>query len=519
MPTAQNDERVLILAPTGRDGPLIGGALRGAAVECVVCRDITELCAAIDAGAGAAMVAEEVLNSSTLASLLGRLAKQPAWSDLPLVVLTAAGYTSRGTTRLAEALEPAANVTHLERPVRTLTLVSAVRTALRARRRQYEIRELLAAKEQAIAESQANVRRRDEFLAMLGHELRNPLAAISASLQVLDLLEWQKEACDEQRALLARQSQHLGRLVDDLLDVARVTRGTVVLKKAPVDLCDLARRCAGAMGMQFTTNRLTLSVQTDAKPVVVDGDAVRLEQIVTNLLTNAGKFTPAGGDIRVGVDCEGGYAVLSVRDTGIGIPSTMLVRIFDLFAQAHASIDRTLGGLGLGLTIVHRLVDLHGGSVIARSEGLNRGSEFTVRLPLMVTPTMSAAKDGLRSANSRRVLVVEDNPDTRAVMSKMIRLWGHEVDSAEDGPGGLEKALSMRPDIVLLDIGLPGFDGYEVARQVRSQGLQEICLIAVTGYGQDEDRDQALDAGFNAHLVKPVDFKTLSDIIVKCPAF
>ena len=514
-------ERALVLTPTGRDAALVAGLLRTAGVASLVCRDVGHLCAEVHAGAGVVVVAEEVFTAPALRCLLDELARQPAWSELPLVVLTAPGQTSRGSTRLAEALEPVANVTHLERPVRPLTLASTVRTALRARRRQYQVRDLLAAQERAIRDSRAQVEQRDEFLAMLGHELRNPLATLTASLHLLDELRWDAAAVAEQRPVLERQTRHLARLVDDLLDVARITRGTFALQRSPLDLAELARRCVASTEVRFRDAGVTLACAADAPPgaVTVDGDPVRLEQVVTNLLTNAVKFTPAGGTVRVSVRAADGRALLSVRDSGIGIPPDMLPRVFDLFTQAHASIDRRLGGLGLGLTIVRRLVDLHGGTVTARSDGPGRGSEFVVSLPLAAPAPRPATNGdggpGPRAANALRVLVVEDNPDARGVMRRLLRLWGHEVEVAGDGPEGLDKALSLRPDVVVLDVGLPGFDGYEVARRVRSGGLRDVRLIALTGYGQPEDRKRALDAGFNAHLVKPVDPAKLSELILR----
>ena len=530
-------ERALVLTPTGRDAPLVADLLHKAGVSTLVCRDVGHLCVEVHAGAGVAVIAEEVFTAPALRCLLDELARQPAWSELPLIVLTAPGQTSRGSTRLAEALEPVANVTHLERPVRPLTLVSTVRTALRARRRQYQVRDLLDVKEQAIRDSQAGLRQRDEFLAMLGHELRNPLATISSCLHVMDLLGWEPGAVQEQRPVLERQTRHLARLVDDLLDVARITTGTFTLQKAPLDLAELVRRCAESMTQRFKDAGVTLTTAIDdARPVIVDGDAVRLEQVVTNLLTNAAKFTPKGGTVRVSVRAETdrsagggdgaaacatpGEAVMSVRDSGIGIPPDMLARVFDLFAQAHASIDRAHGGLGLGLTIVRRLIDLHGGSVTAHSDGPGRGTEFVARLPLLPAPAPKSNGNGHAAPppGGRRVLLVEDNPDARAIMRRLLRLWGHEVEVAGDGPGGLDKALSLRPDVVVLDIGLPGFDGYEFARRLRSQGAKDVYLIAVTGYGQREDQERAIDAGFDAHLVKPVDPAQLSRLIVQCPA-
>ncbi|MCW2546878.1 MAG: hypothetical protein JWN96_1338 [Mycobacterium sp.] len=513
---SSNDERALLLTPTGRDAPLIASFLTRAGVSSLTCSSIDHLCQEIEVGAGTVLIADEVLNSRATECLLQAVAAQPQWSELPIIVLTATGQTSRGSTQLAESLERLGNVTHLERPVRPLTLASTVRTALRARRRQYEIRDLLAAKEVAILDYQSGVRQRDEFLAMLGHELRNPLATVNGCLHVLDQLGWAPESIGEQRPVMQRQVRHLSRLVDDLLDVARITNGAIALQRSPVNFAELVQQCVESMGERFQSLGVTLTLKSTGDSIWVDGDAVRLEQIVTNLLTNASKFTPAGGAVNVSVSALDKQAVLSVRDSGVGIPREMQDRVFDLFAQAHVSIDRTLGGLGLGLTIVRRLAELHGGTVSVRSEGTGLGTEFEIHFPLLA-PAKPAEKTKSSGATvGRRVLLVEDNADARKVMEKLIRLWGHEVEVATDGPEAVTKAASLRPDVVVLDIGLPGFDGYEVARRLRANGNRDTCLIALTGYGQNDDRLRAIDAGFNAHVVKPVDFMQLSRLITEC---
>jgi CheY-like chemotaxis protein len=293
-------------------------------------------------------------------------------------------------------------------------------------------------------------------------------------------------------------------LVDDLLDVARVTSGKIALERRPVELAQAVRQSIATLAASGRTEHHPLTVALD--PVWANVDETRFEQIVGNLVGNALRFTPAGGDIEVALRAADGLAVLRVRDSGIGIAPEMLARVFDLFVQGERSADRGSGGLGLGLTLVRRIAELHGGSVEARSDGQGRGSEFTVRLPAMAPPTRPAARspaDGDGAA--RRILVVEDNADAREMLRLVLELAGHEVHEAADGPSGLETALGLRLDIALVDIELPGFDGLEMARRVRHAVGASIHLVALTGYGQPDDRRLALEAGFDAHLVKPVD--------------
>jgi signal transduction histidine kinase/ActR/RegA family two-component response regulator len=509
--------RILILTPTGRDATLTAALLTqelagepGGAVECHCCRDVEELCREVEAGAGAALIAEEALVPETADQLAGTLERQAPWSELPLLVFTRGGTRDEALSNLI----PLGNVTLLERPVRLTTLVSAVRAALRARRRQYEVRDLLRRSEEAD-------RRKDEFLAMLGHEIRNPLAAIRNSLWVLEQTGTSSDQAARQRDVMTRQIHHLTRMVDDLLDVSRVTRGKIFLQPQVVSLQDVAERCLQELGIagQAESRGLELSVHTE--PVYVKGDPVRLEQVLCNLLQNGIKYTPPGGKLTLTVRREDGNAVIRVRDTGVGIPAEMLPRVFDLFTQVESSIERSQGGLGLGLPLVRSLIELHGGQVSAASDGLDQGSEFVVRLPAVEpkaqhrpAPRPRPVKPRAERSAPLRVLIVEDNPDGRESMCELLEIWGHQVELAENGPQGVEKAFSLRPDVALVDIGLPGLDGNEVARRIRSTlGPQQICLIAMTGYGQPEDRRRALQAGFDNYLIKPVDPSRLATLL------
>ena len=357
-------------------------------------------------------------------------------------------------------------------------------------------------------------RAKDQFLAMLGHELRNPLGSIAGAVNVLDIVGNADETAERARAVIGRQVQHLSRLVDDLLDVSRVTTGKVVLDRRPLALAELV---ADVLSGWRAAGRLDRhDVSAHVSPIWVDADETRLQQVVSNLLGNALKYTPASGGVAVRVAADGDSALLEVADTGIGIPPELLERLFDPFVQGERALDRAQGGLGLGLTLVKALVELHGGTVQARSPGRGQGSALTVRLRRIAAPAVPGAPalPGGPAPRRCRVLVVEDHDDAREMLRVLLTLAGHEVDEAADGPTGLDLALTVRPDVALIDVGLPGLDGYEVARRIRrGAGGTSILLVAVTGYGQAEDRQRALDAGFDAHLTKPISPEQLVSVM------
>ncbi|MFL5380334.1 MAG: ATP-binding protein [Myxococcales bacterium] len=367
-----------------------------------------------------------------------------------------------------------------------------------------------------LEELQQNDRRKDEFLAMLAHELRNPLAAITAGLQALGEVGSMAPQPVKLRSIILRQVGVLTRLVDDLLDVSRITRGKVELRRAPLDVVDAVRNAVFTVRQAIDERRHTLELVLPAEPVWVHGDTTRIEQVVWNLLSNAAKYTEPGGRIRVSLERRGTDAVLRVRDTGIGIPPPMLEGIFELFAQLDQSAARTRGGLGVGLTLVRSLVEMHGGSVRARSDGAGKGTEFEVRLPMLAeAPAPSPVReDTLLKAERARLLLIEDNPDIGETLRDLLEILGHRVDLASDGLRGVQMALALKPDAALVDIGLPGIDGYEVAQRLRADPVgREMLLVALTGYGRPEDREKALEAGFDAHLVKPVDPEDLTSLI------
>ena len=348
-------------------------------------------------------------------------------------------------------------------------------------------------------------RAKDEFLAMLGHELRNPLGAIAGGVRVLEAVGKDDETAERARAVISRQVQHLSKMVDDLLDVSRVTTGKVILTRGPLDLAALV---ADAISGWRASGRLERhELLLEVSPAWIDADETRMEQVVSNLVGNALKYTLGGGRVVVRVLEDGDEVVLEVEDAGIGIPSNLLDSIFDLFVQGERASDRAQGGLGLGLTLVKILVELHGGTVRARSPGPGKGSVFTVRLPRITVPARAgrAAPADRLGVLRRRILVVEDNEDSREMLRVLLTLAGHEVHEAADGPAGLDLARKVTPDVALIDVGLPGLDGYEVARRLRAADEGgAVRLIAITGYGQAEDRQRALEAGFHAHLTKPV---------------
>jgi len=353
---------------------------------------------------------------------------------------------------------------------------------------------------------------KDEFMAMLAHELRNPLSAISAAVQVLEASNGQDALALRARSIIGRQVHHLARLVDDLLDVSRVVTGKIALERCAIDFADLVHRAVVACGERLQGQQLEVSAQ----PVWVEGDLVRMEQIVNNIVGNAVKYTPAGGSIRVRVAVEGGDAVLRVEDNGFGIAPELLPRVFDLFVQGERTLDRAQGGLGIGLTLVRRLVALHGGTVAAASEGPGRGSVFTVRLPKVSMPMSIQPPSTPDHCNecSRRVLVIEDNQDAREMFRVMLELAGHEVLEAGDGLAGLELLKAKRPDVAVIDVGLPGLNGYEIARRFRAEpDSDDVMLVALTGYGTPDARERSRQAGFDHHLIKPVNPEALQEIL------
>jgi two-component system CheB/CheR fusion protein len=370
---------------------------------------------------------------------------------------------------------------------------------------------------------QAN-RHKDEFLAMLAHELRNPLSPIRNAVHLLKYAGPDNAMLVGARDMIDRQVTHLVRLVDDLLDISRITRGKIDLRKQPVDARTVVDRAVESVKPLIDARRHDLTVTLPHQPVMVEADATRLAQVVLNLLNNSAKYTEEGGRIWLTLEQNEKDAAIRVRDNGMGIAPELLPRIFDLFTQAERTLDRSQGGLGVGLTLVRRLVEMQGGTVMAHSEGPGHGSEFIVYIPLASHQGASqtspaSSKLSINATRSRRVLVIDDNVDAAKSLSLLLHHLGHEVETAHDGEEALVRAMSFRPAIVFCDIGLPGMDGYEVARRLRTlTETKHAALIALTGYGQDRDRVDAGTAGFQVHLLKPISLESLQDVLGTIPA-
>ena len=659
------EQRVLTLAPTPKDADLTRSVLGRAGVTCVPCSSMAQLCNQLGAGAGAILVVEEAVVESPDRRLADWLARQPPWSDLPVLVLARLGADSAA---VAQAMELLGNVTVLERPMRVAALVSAIRTALRARQRQYQIRDHLIASErsrqelreaaEALRQSQsleqarrvefetlvgaapaaiwvahdpecrritgnpaaarmlrmpAHVnmsktappdevpshvefyrngkllppeelpmqiaartgqpipgqelelrfrdgtstwaygnavplldadgavrgviscfvditsrkrveeelreadRRKDEFLAVLAHELRNPLAPIRSSLHILRLSGRNDPSAEQVSAMMERQVNHMVRLVDDLLEVSRITRGKIELRKEVLDLADVVQSALEISRPLIEEAGHRLTVEIPERPLQLEGDPVRLAQVFANLLNNAAKYTDAGGRIQLTAVTVDQEVEVSVRDTGIGISPAMLPRVFEMFAQVDHGSSRTQGGLGIGLMLVKRLVEMHGGTITAHSDGSGKGSQFVVRLPLSAArrATESVQPEVHLPANgSHRVLVVDDNRDAADSLGLLLKLLGTNVQVAHNGPDALAALTSYQPTVCLLDIGMPGMDGHEVARRIRRQpGFRNVTLIALTGWGQEDDRRHSQLAGFDYHLTKPADINALQVLL------
>ncbi len=630
------EERVLVLAPTTGDAAVTRSVLTDAGMACAVCADVDALCRAFEEGAGAILLTEESL-AAGVEPLVETLWRQPGWSDVSVILLTDRGADSPVAMWAMDLLS---NVTVLERPVRLITLVSALRTALRARRRQIELRdqtEALRSSEEnfrsmfavsSVGMAQADIatrrflrvnaafcqmtgyteaellqinvddlnhpddraedsarflrlvrgetpsyfsekryvrkdggviwviasgnvvrddegrpmhawavvqditarkeaeealreadRRKDEFLATLAHELRNPLAPIRNAVEILKRVGPPDPVLTRNRDVISRQVQHMARLLDDLLDVSRITRNKLELHPERIDLADVVWAAIETSRPLIDRHEHQLTVNLPAESVPLDADPVRLAQVFSNLLNNAARYTDRGGSIWLTACREDGNVVVSVRDNGRGIDAEMLGRVFDLFAQAEPALQRSQSGLGIGLSLVKGLVEMHGGRVEARSDGAGKGAEFIVHLPVALsesTPGEDApeAQDGVPSAPTRRILVVDDIEDNADTLALLLSELGNDVRTAYGGEEAVQTAAEFRPGFVLLDIGMPRVTGLDAARMIRAQPWgANICLIALTGWASPEDRRRTREAGFDHHLVKPVDYAALLQLL------
>jgi CheY-like chemotaxis protein/two-component sensor histidine kinase len=359
-------------------------------------------------------------------------------------------------------------------------------------------------------------RRKNEFLATLAHELRNPLAPIRNGLQIWRLCPGDAALMEQTRDMMERQLGQMVRLVDDLLDLSRVSRGTIELRKERIQLMKIIEQAIETSLPTIKEAGHELTIDAPPSAIYVDADLTRMGQVFANILNNAAKYTQPGGRIRVAVEQADGEAVISIKDDGVGIPADMLPNVFDMFTQVDRNLDRSQGGLGIGLSIVRRLVEMHEGTVEAKSAGVGTGSEFIVRLPvaLSIVSSQAAPDQSARATNQCRILVVDDNRDAAASLAMMLRLMGHETKTANDGMEALNVAAQFHPDIMLLDIGMPHLNGHDTARRIRSEPWgQGIFLAALTGWGQDEDRRKSKEAGFDAHMVKPIELAALETML------
>jgi len=500
------EDRVVIYAPTGKDARLIAQVLVRTGVDSVVCMRTADVGERLKEGAGALLLVDEVLDHALLKVLSHYLGEQPTWSDLPVLVMSTRGLDSADMRQTYLQL---GNVTLLERPLQSVTLASAATSSLRARRRQYAMREI--------------DRRKDEFLAMLAHELRNPLAPVSAASDLLKMPNLDRDRIRQTSDIISRQVKHMTGLIDDLLDVSRVSRGLVTLNMATLDARQIVTSAVEQARPLIDARRHRLTVRPAPDIAWIDGDQKRLVQILANVLNNAAKYTPEGGEIVIGMALTPGRLTYTVTDNGIGMAPHVIDHIFDMFAQAERTSDRTQGGLGIGLALVKNLVQLHGGTVAAYSDGAGAGSRFEIGFPLSVQPLAPAdaasAADG-GAALARSVLVVDDNVDAAMMLGMFLELAGYAVQVVHDATAALAIA-TMAPhaiDACLLDIGLPDMDGNALARRLRGIGATaNATLIAITGYGQEDDRRKTREAGFDQHHVKPVDMQKLMDTLAALP--
>ncbi len=505
-----NDQgRVLLFPATRRDGEAICAILVRESISCLVCTNAAEVATEVEKGAATLVLTDSALSEAGGLRILDALLHQPAWSDLPVILLRKLDSAPEAENLIGRMT----NVTVLERPASSRTLLSSIRTSVRARARQYQMRDHVAALGEAEHELRQADRRKDEFLAMLAHELRNPLAPIRTSTDLLPrIIPPGNEKVDSTLGIVKRQVAQLSRLVDDLLDVSRITRGRIELQREVLDLASVVAQALESVEPLMTQKEHVVLRQAHLPALYVLGDRARLVQCVSNILTNSAKYTDPRGEIQVSLHKQSDSAVLLVQDNGIGMSPDLLPRVFDLFVQSERSLDRAQGGLGIGLSVVRQLVQMHGGEVNAHSLGVGQGSTLEIRLPLVAAPISPTPSEAPRTTTRKRILIVDDNRDAADSLALLLQIHGHEVRTAYGGQEALEIAATYMADFILLDIGLPSLNGYEVARRLRRTGIVA-HLVALTGYGQPEDVQRAREAGFDAHMVKPVDVESVLEAL------
>jgi signal transduction histidine kinase/ActR/RegA family two-component response regulator len=510
-PGVEYDRRVLVFAPIGRDGALTQEFLRRAGIDGFVCSSVDHLIGEFEQGAGVVILTEEALDDRSFALLPVALARQAAWSDVPVILFAGNEQSSASlrTIGLAEALR---NVTFIDRPIRLAAIISVVRAALRARMRQYELRDTLVALDAARREAEAASRLKDEFLATLSHELRTPLNAILGWTAMLRHGQVDEARIGRALEVVERNARAQAQLIEDVLDMARIITGKLRLDMRPALLGPVVEAAVDAIRPVAQTKSIRLRV-TAAPVPAIHGDPTRLQQVLWNLLSNAVKFTPAGGEVTVSLQLVDSYAMLAVSDTGPGLDADFLPYVFDRFRQADQSVTRGHGGLGLGLSIVKHLVELHGGTVRAESAGAGHGATFRVALPIpamLEAPLDRRDRDHSKDAfavrlDGRHVLVVDDDEATRELLAGLIERAGGEVTTAESTSSALDAVHRKAPDAIIADIGMPGEDGRAFLRRIRElpPPVGAAPAIALSAYTRAEDQESALRAGFTSFIAKP----------------
>ncbi|HST50390.1 MAG TPA: ATP-binding protein [Pyrinomonadaceae bacterium] len=519
------DERILIFAPTGRDAALTARFLGDANLLPVTCESVEHLCLEISEGAGLVFLTGEALTPEAMQCLVGVLAEQPSWSDIPVVILTSGGGGTPTNVSALSTLSEAGNVTLIERPVRVMTLMSAFKSALRARRHQYDVRERLEAERRTLREAEEANRMKDEFLATLSHELRTPLTAILGWARMLS--GGQLDDASTARALetIERNAKAQSQLIEDILDVSRVITGKLRLEVQPVNLAAVIEAAINAVIPAADAKGIRLQRVLDTGASMVSGDPARLQQVIWNLLSNAIKFTPRDGRVQVRLERTGSHVEITVADDGQGIGLDILPHVFERFRQADSSTTRAHGGLGLGLAIVRHLVEMHGGTVRAESCGEGQGATFTIKLPLVAMRALDArrASDAERvhrrasggvpfncpsELEGLRLLVVDDEADTRTLLKAVLEQCGASVVAVASAGEALAALKETRPDVLISDLGMPGEDGYAFIKKVRALPAEDggqTPSAALTAYARVEDRMKVLRAGFQIHIPKPVE--------------
>jgi signal transduction histidine kinase/ActR/RegA family two-component response regulator len=520
--------RILIVAPVGRDAPAMAELLQSHGHLARICSGLIEAAGEIEHGAGALLLTEDSLQPEQIAALLPRLDRQPTWSELPVIILMTVG--ERSAERLDRIAAAAGGVTLLERPLGAATLLRSIEVALRSRGRQYQVRDLLEAQQAretelrdseerlrlAIAALRDADRRKDAFLATLSHELRNPLAPIRNAAEVLASPRLTPMQLRWTQSVIQRQAAHMASLLDDLLELTRITQGKLQLRKQPCSIQSIIEAAVETARplLEKKRHRLRIHAPDDIPPFMAD--PVRLAQAVSNLLTNAAKYTDAGGQIELSARLEE-CVTIAVEDNGIGIPAEQLGSLFTMFSQIPSAVGRSEGGLGVGLALVKGLAELHGGTVQAQSDGAGKGSRFVISLPFEAGPESEVPvpeRPAVVPFGRLRVLIADDNRDAADSLAMLLEMDGYEVLRVYGGRAAVTAAETFRPDVALLDIGMPEVDGYTAAKAIRRQrGGTDTCLVAITGWGQHEDKRRALEAGFIAHMTKPVDPNLLRDLL------